>query len=85
MYKRQIFVPMFLYSKGVGWAMNVKASPLSTIQIATQTAFWAALMALMILALIVVKYYAYDKKRMGVCFREMYGLKICLLYTSRCV
>ncbi|MBU9729128.1 alpha/beta hydrolase [Diplocloster modestus] len=71
-----IFVPMFLYSKGVGWAMNVKASPLSTIQIATQTAFWAALMALMILALIVVKYYAYDKKRMGVCFREMYGLKI---------
>ncbi len=69
-------VPMLLYPKGVGWLKNAAASPFSTIQIATQTAFWSFIMAAMIFVLVVVKYFAYDKKHLGVSFSDMYGLKI---------
>ena len=72
-----ILVPVFTYSKGVGWAMNVQASPFSTIQIATQTAFWSFVMALLIFAVIVLKYFVYDKKHTNVSFADMYGLRIC--------
>lgn len=71
-----LVVPVLTYSKGVGWAMNAQAGPFSTIQIATQTAFWSFVMALFIFAVIVVKYFAYDKKRTGVSFQDMYGLRI---------
>lgn len=71
-----LLVPVCTYSKGVGWAMNAQAGPFSTIQIATQTAFWSFIMALVIFAVITVKYYAYDKKHLGVSFRDMYGLRI---------
>ena len=71
-----VFLPVATYSKGVGWAMNVPGSPFSTIQVATQTAFWSFVMTLAILAVLLIKYYCYDKKQTGASFTEMYGLKI---------
>lgn len=71
-----VFLPIFTYSKGMGWAMNVSGSAFSTISVATQTAFWSFVMSLIICALLVVKYFLYDKKHTEVSFAEMYGLKI---------
>lgn len=71
-----ILVPMLTYSKGVGWAMNVPGGWFSTIQVATQTAFWSFVMTLFILAVLLLKYFFYDKKQSDISFAEMYGLKI---------
>lgn len=71
-----IFVPMFTYSKGVGWGAKIPGSAISTIQVATQTAVWSVVMTLMILAVILLKYFLYDKKRTEQSFTEMYGLKL---------
>lgn len=71
-----ILLPVFTYSKGMGWAMNVSGSPLSTISVATQTSFWSFVMALITCALLFVKYFLFDKKQSNVSFAEMYGLKI---------
>lgn len=71
-----IFVPMLTYSKGVGWGAKIPGSAISTIQVATQTAVWSVVMTLMILVVILLKYFLYDKKRTDQSFAQMYGLKI---------
>lgn len=71
-----IIVPMLTYSKGVGWAKDVPGGWFSTIQVATQTAFWSFIMTLFILVVLVLKYFLYDKKQSDITFAEMYGLKI---------
>ena len=70
-----VAVPAFTYTKGVGWGMNIPASPISTVQVATQTAYWALIVTLILFALTVVKYFVYDKKALGVGFGELYGLQ----------
>ena len=69
-----IIIPACSYSMGVGWGSSIAASPFSTVQLATQTAFWAIIITLILLALTILKYFLYDKKKFGVSFWDMYGL-----------
>lgn len=71
-----VILPVTTYTKGVGWAKDFAPSPFSTIQLATQTAFWSVIITAVMLVLIVIKYFAYDKNKLGVSFCELYGLKI---------
>ena len=72
-----IFVglPAVTYSLGTGWGSFFKPGPLSTVQLPTQVAFWSWVMTAILLVLLIVKYFAFDKKKTGLGFREMYGLK----------
>ena len=69
-----VFVPTLTYSKGVGWGM-FGASLFSTVQLATQVAFWSIIITAGLLLLIIIKYFVFDKKS-GVSFRDMYGLRL---------
>lgn len=69
-----ILIPVCTYSQGVGWGSKIAASPLSTVQLATQTAFWAIVITAILLALMVVKYFFYDKKKFQTSFWSLYGL-----------
>jgi len=69
-----IVIPACTYSKGVGWGSSIGASPFSTVQLATQTAFWAVIITAVLLVLVVLKYCLYDKKTFGLSFRDVYGL-----------
>lgn len=69
-----IIIPACTYSMGVGWGRSIAASPFSTVQLATQTAFWAIIITLILLILTILKYFLYDKKKFGVSFWDMYGL-----------
>lgn len=71
-----VILPVATYTKGVGWAKDFAPSTFSTIQLATQTAFWSVIITAVMLVLIVIKYFAYDKNKLGVSFCELYGLKI---------
>ena len=70
-----VAVPAFTYTKGVGWGMNIPASWFSTVQVATQTAYWTVIITLILFALTLVKYFVYDKKALKVGFGELYGLR----------
>lgn len=71
-----VLVPFFTYPKGVGWGVNIPGSMLSTVQIPTQTAFWAFIMAAILFAVLLIKYFAFDKKQTGMSFIDLYGLRI---------
>ncbi len=70
-----VLLPVLTYSMGTGWGSFIQAGPLSTVQLPTQVAFWAIIMAAILLVLMVIKYMVYDKKQFGLSFRDMYGLK----------
>ncbi len=69
-----VVLPAATYTKGVGWGGNIAASPISTVAVATQTAVWALVTTLILLALTIIKYFVYDKKVLKVGFGELYGL-----------
>jgi pimeloyl-ACP methyl ester carboxylesterase len=69
-----VALPVLTYSMGTGWGSFIKAGPLSTVQLPTQVAYWSFIMTCVLLALMVVKYFAYDKRKLGAGFGEMYGL-----------
>lgn len=69
-----ILIPTCTYSMGVGWGGQISASPFSTVQLATQTAFWAVIITAVLLALMFVKYFLYDKKKFELSFARLYGL-----------
>ena len=69
-----VFGPPLTYSAGVGWVPSTGPSLLATVVVATRISFWSIIMALALLALVVIKYFAFDKKK-GIGFCEMYGLK----------
>lgn len=69
-----VAIPAITYSKGIGWGAFIKASPFSTLTVSTQVAFWAFIMTLILFALIIIKYFVFDKKT-GISFGDMYGLK----------
>ena len=71
-----VVLPAATYTKGVGWGMNIPASPISTVAVATQTAVWALVMTAILAILTVAKYFLYDKKKLNVSFKELYGLNI---------
>lgn len=66
--------PPLTYSSGVGWVPSTAPSLISTVPVATKISFWSIIMAIAILALLIIKYFAFDKKN-GVKFSELYGLK----------
>ena len=70
-----VLLPVATYTKGVGWGMNMPASYINTVQLATQTAVWAVIITLVMLVITVIKYYVYDKKTFNMGFFEFYGLK----------
>ena len=70
-----VALPVITYSKGTGWGSFIKPSPLSTVQLPTQVAFWSILMTAILLAILIIKYNVYDKKKFGIAFRDMYGLR----------
>ncbi|NLY91810.1 MAG: alpha/beta hydrolase [Firmicutes bacterium] len=67
-------LPAFTYSKGAGWGSFIKASPLSTVELATRVAFWALIMTTILFVLVVIKYFIFDRKT-GISFCDMYGLR----------
>lgn len=69
-----VVLPAVTYTKGVGWGGSIPASPISTVAVATQTAVWALVITLILVALTIVKYFVYDKKTLKVSFGELYGL-----------
>lgn len=71
-----VLLPALTYTKGVGWGMNIPASYISTVAVATQAAVWSLVITLVLFALTVIKYYAYDRKKLNVSFRELYGLNL---------
>lgn len=71
-----ILIPACTYSKGVGWGNKIGASAFSTVQLATQTAYWAIVITAILLVLMIVKYFFYDKPKFGRSFWELYGLDI---------
>ncbi|OQB24770.1 MAG: hypothetical protein BWY11_00887 [Firmicutes bacterium ADurb.Bin182] len=66
--------PPLTYCAGVGWVPSTGPSLLATVVVATRISFWSIIIALALLALTVVKYFLFDKKK-GVGYFEMYGLK----------
>lgn len=70
-----VLLPAATYSKGTGWGSFLKAGPLSTVQLPTQVAFWALVMTAILLVLMIVKYFVFDKKKYNIGFFEMYGLR----------
>lgn len=80
-----VLLPALTYSKGTGWGNFIKASPFSTIQLPTQVAYWAVIMTAILLVLMIVKYFLFDKKKYGVGFLEMYGLKYSAKNTGKSV
>lgn len=66
--------PPLTYSSGVAWVPSTEPSLISTIPVAAKISFWSIVMAIAILALLIIKYFAFDKKK-GVKFFELYGLK----------
>lgn len=56
--------------------MKIPASPISTVAVATQTAVWALIITIILFVLTVVKYFVYDKKKLNVGFKELYGLNV---------
>jgi hypothetical protein len=72
-----IFVvfPAITYTKGGRWGLSIPPSPFSTMQLPTQIAFWAIIMTVILLVLTIIKYLAYDKKKSGISFAAIYGLK----------
>ena len=71
-----VLLPAATYTKGVGWGMKIPASPISTVAVATQTAVWALIITIILFVLTVVKYFVYDKKKLNVGFKELYGLNV---------
>ncbi len=69
-----VALPAITYTKGVGWGGNIQAGYFSTVQVTTQTAVWALVMTLILVALTVIKYFVYDKRSLKVGFGELYGL-----------
>ncbi|HHT47762.1 MAG TPA: alpha/beta hydrolase [Firmicutes bacterium] len=70
-----VALPVLTYSKGGGWGANIKPSPFSTVELTTRIAYWAIIMTAILFALVIIKYFAYDKKKTGVSFCDMYGLR----------
>lgn len=66
--------PPLTYCSGVGWVPSTAPSLISTVVVATRISFWSIIMALIIAALMVIKYFVFDKKT-GRSFAEIYGLK----------
>lgn len=69
-----ILGPPLTYSAGVGWVPSTGPSPIATVVVATRISFWSLIIAIALLALLVIKYLAFDKKT-GLGFLETYGLK----------
>ncbi|MBO4837041.1 MAG: prolyl oligopeptidase family serine peptidase [Clostridia bacterium] len=69
-----VALPAITYTKGVGWGGSIQASWFSTVAVTTQTAVWALVMTLVLVALTVIKYFVYDKRALKVGFGELYGL-----------
>lgn len=70
-----MLLPAVTYTKGVGWGMNIPASYINTVAVATQTAVWALIITIVMFALTVIKYFVYDKKTYNMSFVEYYGLR----------
>ena len=70
-----VALPFFTYPRGVGWAEFLPPGPLNTLQVTTQIVVWGIVLTGVYLALIIIKYFAYDKRKLGVGFLELYGLK----------
>lgn len=70
-----VLVPVITYSMGTGWGSFLKPGLLSTIQLSTQVAFWSWIITAVLLVLLIIKYFIFDKKKTGLGFREIYGLK----------
>lgn len=66
--------PPLTYCAGVGWIPSTGPSLLATVVVAARISFWTIIIAIALLALLIVKYFLFDKKN-GVGFLEMYGLK----------
>ena len=80
-----MLLPVLTYTKGVGWGMNMPASYISTVAVATQTAVWALIITLVMAALSVVKYFVYDKKQLKVSYGELYGLNYGLVNVGKSI
>jgi hypothetical protein len=70
-----VALPVITYTKGGGWGAFIPPSPFSTMQLPNQIVFWALIMTAILFVLTVIKYVAYDKKKFGVSFTALYGLK----------
>jgi len=70
-----VAVPAITYTKGGGWGAIIPPTPFTTMQLPTMIVFWALIMTAILFVLTVIKYAAYDKKKFGVSFTAMYGLK----------
>jgi pimeloyl-ACP methyl ester carboxylesterase len=69
-----VALPVITYSSGAGWGSFIKPGPFSTVELASRVAFWALIITALLLVLIIIKYFTFDRKT-GISFCDLYGLR----------